>query len=198
MDIAIQLIIGCICAVIAAVIASSKGRNVVGWFFGGFFLGIIGIIIVAVLPNKKQEAAVRAQAESERRRLREQLRQERLKNEAFRQYTAARLDAHDNQLGVDTRSQQALPGVRENADALRQLAGDASAAPASAVSPMANPSAAVWYYEETGQQKGPVSAMDIRELIRVQKLGGHSLVWTSGMMDWAPVREIDGFRQMVI
>lgn len=31
------------------IIASYKGRSVVGWFFGGLFLGLLGLIIVACL-----------------------------------------------------------------------------------------------------------------------------------------------------
>ena len=35
-------------------------------------------------------------------RLREQLRQERFKNETFRQFATERLDVHDDALGLDT------------------------------------------------------------------------------------------------
>ena len=34
------------------IIAGHKNRSVAGWFFGGFFLGLIGLIIVACLPHK--------------------------------------------------------------------------------------------------------------------------------------------------
>jgi len=34
----------------SAVIANSKGRNPAGYFFLGFFLGIIGLIITIVMP----------------------------------------------------------------------------------------------------------------------------------------------------
>ena len=46
----IQLVVWVICGGICSAIASSKGRTPVGWFFGGL-LGIIGIIIIAVLPK---------------------------------------------------------------------------------------------------------------------------------------------------
>lgn len=39
-------------AVACPIIAYNKKRNVVGWFFGGLFLGFIGLIIVACLPKK--------------------------------------------------------------------------------------------------------------------------------------------------
>lgn len=41
-----------LCGVVCAVIASSKGKSTVGWFFLGCILGIFGIILVAVLPSE--------------------------------------------------------------------------------------------------------------------------------------------------
>jgi hypothetical protein len=105
------LIIGIVCGAICAAIASNKGRNAVGWFFGGFFLGflslllgIVMIVIVACLPNLIEQRRRDRHVDNENRRLREQLMQEQMKSEAFRRHAAARLDSHDNQLGVDTRS----------------------------------------------------------------------------------------------
>ena len=34
------------------IIAGYKNRSVAGWIFGGLFLGLIGLIIVACLPHK--------------------------------------------------------------------------------------------------------------------------------------------------
>ena len=34
------------------IIASYKGRSVVGWFFGGLFLGLIDLIIVSCLKSE--------------------------------------------------------------------------------------------------------------------------------------------------
>ena len=67
------ILVRCVTGGIAA-IASSKGRSVGGWFAGGFLLDIIGIVIVAVLPNLKQQAQLRNRRSRENRRLREQLR----------------------------------------------------------------------------------------------------------------------------
>ena len=50
----IQLILLLIFAAISAAVAASKGRTVIGWFFLGLFLGLIGVIIIAVLPNLKK------------------------------------------------------------------------------------------------------------------------------------------------
>lgn len=153
----IILVVRLITGAIAAAIASAKGRSEVGWFFGGFFLDLIGIIIVACLSNLKDERARQSHHERENRRLREQLRQERYKGEAFRQHTAARLDAHDQSLGVDTRGMHAAlpqqaeaPLLEQRPAAIDELAQslDQQAAPAQdttvdahdpyAVRPMAN------------------------------------------------------------
>ena len=40
-----------ICAFIAAAIAESKGRSVIGWFFLGLLIGVFAIIIIAVQPS---------------------------------------------------------------------------------------------------------------------------------------------------
>ena len=48
----IGLVIAIIIGIICASIASSKKRSGVGWFFGGLFLGLIGLIIIACLPKK--------------------------------------------------------------------------------------------------------------------------------------------------
>lgn len=105
----LQLAIGAIMGTIASVIAVKKNRSGVGWFFGGFFLGIIGIVIVALLKDPDEESKYKAYVENENRRLKEQLYQEKLKNETFRQHAMERLDKHDEQLGIDTKQTQ-LPG----------------------------------------------------------------------------------------
>lgn len=45
----IGIIVSVVCAVICALLARKKGRSVVGWVFGGLFLGWIGVIIIACL-----------------------------------------------------------------------------------------------------------------------------------------------------
>lgn len=126
-------IIGLIFGSICAAIASHKGRNTVGWFIGGFILGlspvlgIIMVIIVACMPNLIEARRRDQHVQQENRRLREQLMQEQLKGEAFRRHAMARLDTHDNQLGVDTRSiVSALPAPdgAYGVQALEDLSGE--------------------------------------------------------------------------
>ena len=48
----IGIIVTVISMILCPIIAHSKGRSAVGWFFGGLFLGGIGLIIVACLSDK--------------------------------------------------------------------------------------------------------------------------------------------------
>ncbi|MBS3733696.1 MAG: DUF4339 domain-containing protein [Phycisphaerae bacterium] len=182
----------------AAAIASHKGRSVVGWFFGGFFLGVIGIIIVAVLPNKTLEQQRLHHAERERRRLREQLRQERIKSEAFRRYTSERLDSHDDVLGIDTRTRDALPDgtVAEP----HQLASDGPppVSNRNRIGPARlgpNPHAPIWFYERHGQATGPVSAQDIRQLLCGGSITDATLIWSQDLGEWTPAADVDAFKE---
>lgn len=45
--------VGIICAIVCAIIASDRGRNTAGWLFCGLFLGVVGVVLVALLPSKK-------------------------------------------------------------------------------------------------------------------------------------------------
>ena len=180
----IQILILIVFATVTAMIASSKGRNAVGWFFGGFFLGLIGIIIVAVLPNLKKQREQEAQIARENRRLREQVKQERIKNEAFRRFTAGRLDVHDQALGLDTRTAQALP--------------DAAAAPQLTLGeplaiPVDPPVARLWYYEVEGQAMGPVPEAEIRNLLQAGRVSPQTLVWCEDLGSWTPAGRVAAF-----
>jgi hypothetical protein len=42
-----------ICGVVTAIIAGSKNRNPVGWFFIGSLLGIFGLIMVCAMPAEQ-------------------------------------------------------------------------------------------------------------------------------------------------
>ncbi|MFW5845150.1 MAG: hypothetical protein ACOCXJ_02890 [Planctomycetota bacterium] len=103
----IALIIYAAFGVVCALIARSKGRTPVGWFFLGVLLSWIGIILVAVLPDLKQQKVKERRLQRENRRLREQMRKDRMVNKRRMQRMEQRIDAHDQVAGIDT-----VPGRR--------------------------------------------------------------------------------------
>jgi hypothetical protein len=175
MGIIFLLIMGGVCALIA----SNKGRSGVGWFFAGFFLHVIALVIICCLSNLKEEQVYRQRVADENRRLREQLRQEKIKSETFRDYTSQRLDAHDQHLGLDTRT---LGGAGQAAPA---IAGD-SAADGSGPVPLApvDAPAARWYYEIKGETFGPTTETNIRSMLSGGRLAASSLVWADHLSAW--------------
>ncbi len=50
-----------------------------------------------------------------------------------------------------------------------------------------------WYYESNGLPQGPVSETELRILKEEGKLVGAALVWSKGMVDWAPLETISEF-----
>ncbi len=184
----LQLIIQCVLGAIAAGIANSKGRSTVGWFFGGFFLGLIGIIIVACLSNVNEEQARQQRDAEEKRRLREQLRQEQLKSESYRQYTMERLDAHDSHLGIDTRETKvSLPGGSPvTAPAKLNLPGSGTHLD-EAPPPMdiaADPSSEWYYSNNQTDRSGPYSLGELQQLYAAGEVDDQTLVWSESLADW--------------
>ncbi len=49
---------------------------------------------------------------------------------------------------------------------------------------------AEWYYARAGQQMGPVPADELDRLYRQGQITDSDLVWTAGMANWAPAREV--------
>lgn len=182
-EIIIQLVVGLAFACVTSAVARSKGRNAVGWFFLGLVGGCLALIIVACLPNLNEEKAKWSANEVEQRRLREQLRQEQLKNEALRQHTAARLDQHDERLGMDTRS--AAPGLTldDSAKPPALLGGGETDPPPGL--PAEN-----WFTNEDGGQQGPFTWVLLKSRARQGTLSAETLVWAEGMPDWKPAGTI--------
>ena len=169
-------------AAITGVVAHNKGRNVLGWTLLGL-LGWIPLVIVACLPNLTEQAARDAHVAEENRRLREQLRQERIKSESFRQHASARLDAHDQHLGLDTRA----AGPELGAGSQPAQLGAGQPFPADAADPPR------WYYGLRGQTIGPVRSSEIMALIRSLIITRDTLVWCEDLADWKPAGEVAHF-----
>jgi hypothetical protein len=185
------LIFGLIMGGAVAAIAHGKGRSPVGWFFIGFLLGVIGLVIVLVVSNVNQEKYLRARQDEENRRLREQLRQERVKHETLREYTMKRLDVHDQVLGVDTKTLGALPN--ESAPAALSYAEPGTPQAAHAEPVVQKPKSNAWFFEQNGETRGPVSGEVIQKLLAEGQITGHTLLWADHLADWRPAAVIPEF-----
>jgi hypothetical protein len=51
----------------------------------------------------------------------------------------------------------------------------------------APPESSKWYYSIGEERHGPVSMMDLRQLVLTGQLTMHDLVWKEGMADWVPL-----------
>jgi len=181
---------GLICGGACALIAHGKGRSPIAWFFIGLVLQLIGVVMSLVSSNRRQIDYVRIQQDQENRRLREQLRQERVKHETLREYTMRRLDAHDQVLGVDTRSLQALTTDNpQNLLPTAELANPASPTPAPEP-----PHSDAWYFEQNGETRGPVPPEVIHAMLAENQLSGTTLLWSDHLPDWRPAALIPEFQ----
>lgn len=178
----IKLVFGGICAAIA----SSKGRSGVAWFFIGFLLDLIALIIVLVMSNLAEERRRFEEISADRRRLKEQLRQERLKGESFRRYATERIDTHDRVLGVNTKTAPELSAGAGGPPPVPSL-------PRADLDP-ALATAAGWFYEKEGKPQGPVPQAELRMLLRSGAIGSSTLVWTESMAEWTAARDVPEFR----
>ena len=194
-----------ICGAIASAIANHKGRNTAGWFFGGFLLQLIGIVIVAVLPNLKNQQAERERIEGENRRLREKLRQEQVKSESFRKHASKRLDLHDGHLGIETRN--AVPALQSPEDDLLSIGANDPAMEAeglTSVTAEAKAPVAVlprpatvkrqWHYESDGKVIGPIPEAALLMKVQDGAVKGSTLVWTEGFDDWKQAQHVSTLR----
>lgn len=164
------LIFGVICALIA----SSRGRSPVGWFFIGFFTHIIGLILVLVLQNLQTVRAKENYLYAENRRLREKIKKERQVSDLRHQEAVSRLSAHDRALGIDTGN---LPGVL-------------SSPPPVPIAAIEDLRTARWYYVvDYDERVGPVDFATLRELWRQGEIDAETLVWRNGQADWVQVRD---------
>jgi hypothetical protein len=148
-------------------IANHKGRSPIAWFLFGFFFHIIAVVIALVVTNRKELEGRFDRSRDRVERVREELRQERIKNETFRTEAGARLDAHDQIAGVDTRAEGALAAGLVPPP-LPQIEGP------------------TWYFEYEGQARGPEPESALRLRIARGELERDTLVWKEGLSEWVP------------
>ena len=178
-ELILRLAIAAVFGGITAAIAASKGRSVVGWFFLGCFFPCIALIIILCISDLKAEAAKWSRSDNEQRRLREQLRQERMKTASHRQQVNARLDVHDQELNVDTRG----------------LEGPAGEAPPALPAPKTGE--IQWHYELNGRQEGPVGLERLHELMQSGEINFNTVVWNPKLTRWTPIQEIPWLREQL-
>jgi uncharacterized RDD family membrane protein YckC len=46
-----------------------------------------------------------------------------------------------------------------------------------------------WYYALNGQQQGPVSELDLSQLVASGTINGATLIWSDGLADWQPLAQ---------
>jgi len=192
-----QIIVWLSMAAACAVIALVKGRNAIAWFFIGLLLNLVAVVIVAVLPNLKQQKADAENSQRERRRLREQIRQERIKSEAFRRYSMDRLDRHDDALNIDTRDAGGRGDEclgRAQDDPIERLIDSAGAADQAVSGPDTAGDGAQWFYEVDGRPWGPILGQELRRLLSSGRLSNQTLVWTEGLRGWRQVGQVSALR----
>jgi GYF domain 2/RDD family len=51
-----------------------------------------------------------------------------------------------------------------------------------------------WFFNDSGQQRGPVTAVEIQSLLENRKIRADTLVWSDGMAEWEPAGSINRFQ----
>jgi hypothetical protein len=184
MVLAVQIVVMLALGVACALIANTRGRSPVGWFFIGFLAGCIGLILVLVLPDLKVQEERERRLADENRRLRERLRKDRMVADERHGEISRRLGAHDVALGVDT-----------GGAPVAALPTDAPSAPAPSTASPPNPASAElrgssWFWAHGTNRQGPVDFGALQGLWREGRLTTETLVWRKGMSQWSPVRDV--------
>ena len=187
MELVIKLIVMAVFGTVCALIAHSRGRTPVGWFFVGLIAPCLGLILVLVLPDLKVEAERHSRLEQQNRRLRERISKDRQVADRRHLEAARRLTVHDRALGVDT------------GDSIAAGASNPALAPPPAPEREPESSAnwtragwteASWHYLAGSDDRGPVGFQDLRRLWREGDIGAATLVWTSGLEDWKALADV--------
>ena len=50
--------------------------------------------------------------------------------------------------------------------------------------------AEIWFYEDAGQSRGPVTECALREKLDAGEIPRGTLVWCEGMTEWTPARHV--------
>jgi uncharacterized protein DUF4339 len=159
-----------------AAIAGQRGRNPVAWFFLGFIFSCFGLILLLVLPDVQELEDRHKGTEDQSRRLREELAQERQRNQSFRGHVKARLDVHDAALEIDTREQTPVTEL------------PAPPPPPSMAAQMDLPQEGWYVAEAGGSADGPLGLADMLARVEDGRLRKSSLIWNAEYeQEWVPL-----------
>ncbi len=187
------LVFAILLGVVCSLVANSRGRSALGWFFIGFFFGIFALIVLFVIPDLKELEAREQRLRNENRLLREQVKSHRVVADQRHDRQERRLTVHDRALGVDT---SGAPQLDDGDDA--EPWTDAAPPPLpSAVPPTTADefAAASWRYAAGAQARGPVTFRALRDLFAQGDVTPATLVWTPGMAEWLAVGNLPGLME---
>ena len=184
----IQLIIWGVFGVACAMIASSKGRSGVAWFFIGLISGCIGLIIVLVLPNLKEEQERHARLQRENRRLRERQRKDRQVADRRQSQTEQRLGLHDQALDIDTSRQL----ESESPELLSQGGGSQRPPPFKSPNPPQKAETKRWFYriDDYSDEQGPLSDRQIINLVKSNEINRDTAIWRDPWPEWRTLGDV--------
>ena len=185
MEASIQIIIVLGFGIACALIAQSRGRSAVGWFFIGLVAGCIGLIILLAISDLKVEQQKFSKLHSENMRLRERLKKDRQVADQRHTELTRRVGSHDRALGLDTASRDPILGPGDGP-------GVAGTLPLLSSSRF---SSIDWYYVVEGEAKGPVTFSDLVALTTERLISDKSLVWHDGLVDWMSLSEVPGLSE---
>jgi uncharacterized protein (DUF58 family) len=172
------IVIFLVCGVLCAIVAAHKGRNAVGWFFIGFLFNLLALIMVCVVSNLKEQRARFERANQDRRRLREELRMERMQRTQAMGQVHQRIDIHDRAIGISTAKAGTPPALP-------------ASAPPQVIPPRPETQKPRWFYAPPGGEKvGPVHFTKLANEFRMGRLHEDTLIWKQGWEDWRPASEV--------
>lgn len=188
MDLFLPLLINAAVGVACALIANSRGRSAVGWFFIGALVPcFVGLILVLVLPDLKVDQERTRRLADENRRLRERLRKDRIVADQRHAEITRRVGAHDVALGVDTAT--VMPAALPGAAPVYGHAGGAEPAVASELRGSA------WYWAHGLNRQGPSDFEALRSRWQSGEVTTETLVWRKGMPKWTALRDVPGLEE---
>lgn len=174
-------------ALLAATIAERRGHPR-GWFWGGLFFGLVGVIFPLALPDQREKSRRQEQLRALARYASHLER----KLDALRDYCRSRFDAVDEATGTRTAGAADfdLPSRPEGLDDLveellaeGQRTRETEELPESAKlpPPTKRDREVEWYYREEGEKMGPIKQYELKRRLIEGEMACSTLVWAEGM-----------------